>query len=37
MAAHRKKVLLPLVVRREAANEMPANLATLKERLEQQP
>jgi hypothetical protein len=28
------KVLVPLVVRREAAKEMPTNLATLKERLE---
>jgi hypothetical protein len=28
------KVLVPLVVRREAAKEMPANLARLKERLE---
>ncbi|HET7173057.1 MAG TPA: SRPBCC family protein [Nocardioidaceae bacterium] len=28
------KVLVPLVVRREAAKEMPANLATLKRRLE---
>ena len=28
------KVLVPLVVRREAAKEMPANLATLKQRLE---
>ena len=31
------KVLVPLVVRREAAKEMPANLANLKRRLEQQP
>jgi Polyketide cyclase / dehydrase and lipid transport len=29
------KVLVPLVVRREARKEMPANLATLKARLEQ--
>jgi uncharacterized protein YndB with AHSA1/START domain len=29
------KLLVPLVVRREAAKEMPANLARLKERLEQ--
>jgi uncharacterized protein YndB with AHSA1/START domain len=28
------KLLVPLVVRREAAKEMPTNLATLKERLE---
>jgi len=28
------KVLVPLVVRREAAREMPTNLATLKQRLE---
>jgi hypothetical protein len=28
------KVLVPLVVRREARNEMPANLAALKQRLE---
>ena len=28
------RVLVPLVVRREAAKEMPANLATLKQRLE---
>jgi uncharacterized protein YndB with AHSA1/START domain len=28
------KLLVPLVVRREARKEMPANLATLKERLE---
>jgi hypothetical protein len=28
------KVLVPLVVRREAAKEMPINLATLKQRLE---
>jgi hypothetical protein len=28
------KVLVPLVVRREARAEMPANLATLKERIE---
>jgi hypothetical protein len=28
------KVLVPLVVRREARKEMPANLATLKQRLE---
>ena len=28
------KLLVPLVVRREARREMPANLATLKERLE---
>jgi len=31
------KVLVPLVVRREAAKEMPANLAALKQRLERQP
>jgi hypothetical protein len=31
------KVLVPLVVRREAAKEMPTNLANLKLRLEQQP
>jgi hypothetical protein len=31
------KVLVPLVVRREAAKEMPTNLANLKRRLEQQP
>jgi carbon monoxide dehydrogenase subunit G len=31
------KLLVPLVVRREANKEMPANLARLKERLEQQP
>jgi hypothetical protein len=30
------KLLVPLVVRREAHKEMPANLARLKERLEQQ-
>jgi hypothetical protein len=30
------KILVPLVVRREAAKEMPANLAALKQRLEQQ-
>jgi hypothetical protein len=30
------KVLVPLIVRREAAKEMPHNLATLKRRLEQQ-
>ncbi len=30
------KLLVPLVVRREARQEMPANLATLKERLERQ-
>ena len=29
------KVLVPLVVRRDARKEMPANLATLKARLEQ--
>jgi len=29
------KVLVPLIVRREARKEMPANLATLKARLEQ--
>jgi uncharacterized protein YndB with AHSA1/START domain len=29
------KVLVPLIVRREAAKEMPNNLATLKKRLEQ--
>ena len=28
------KLLVPLIVRREARKEMPANLATLKERLE---
>jgi hypothetical protein len=28
------KVLVPLAVRREARKEMPANLATLKQRLE---
>jgi hypothetical protein len=28
------KVLVPLVVRREARKEMPANLAVLKQRLE---
>jgi len=28
------KVLVPLVVRREAAKEMPTNMATLKRRLE---
>jgi hypothetical protein len=28
------KLLVPLVVRREAATEMPANVATLKQRLE---
>jgi hypothetical protein len=28
------KVLVPLVVRREARKEMPANLAALKQRLE---
>ncbi len=28
------KLLVPLLVRRQAANEMPANLATLKQRLE---
>jgi hypothetical protein len=28
------KLLVPLVVRREARKEMPANLATLKQRLE---
>jgi polyketide cyclase/dehydrase/lipid transport protein len=28
------KLLVPLVVRREAANEMPTNLAALKQRLE---
>jgi len=31
------KILVPLVVRREAAKEMPANLAALKQRVEQQP
>jgi hypothetical protein len=31
------KVLVPLMVRREAAKEMPTNLATLKQRLEQRP
>jgi hypothetical protein len=30
------KILVPLIVRREAAKEMPTNLATLKQRLEQQ-
>jgi hypothetical protein len=29
------KLLVPLVVRRQARDEMPANLATLKQRLEQ--
>ena len=29
------KLLVPLVVRREARKEMPSNLATLKQRLEQ--
>jgi uncharacterized protein YndB with AHSA1/START domain len=29
------RILVPLMVRREAAREMPANLATLKQRLEQ--
>ena len=29
------KLLVPLVVRREAAKEMPTNLAALKQRLEQ--
>jgi hypothetical protein len=28
------RVLVPLVVRREAAKEMPANMATLKQRME---
>lgn len=31
------KVLVPLLVRREAAKEMPANLAALKQRLEAHP
>jgi uncharacterized protein YndB with AHSA1/START domain len=31
------KVLVPLVVRREARREMPANVARLKDRLEQRP
>ena len=31
------KVLVPLVVRRQARKEMPANLATLKQRLETRP
>jgi Polyketide cyclase / dehydrase and lipid transport len=31
------KILVPLVVRREAVKEMPANLAALKRRVEQQP
>jgi uncharacterized membrane protein len=31
------KILVPLVVRRQAAKEMPANLQRLKERLEAQP
>ena len=31
------KVLLPLMVRRQAAKEMPENLARLKDRLEVQP
>jgi hypothetical protein len=31
------KVLVPLFVRREAAKEMPANLAALKQRLESGP
>jgi len=31
------KVLVPLIVRREAAKEMPTNLATLKQRVERQP
>jgi len=31
------KLLVPLVVRRQARKEMPANLARLKERLEQRP
>jgi hypothetical protein len=31
------KILVPLIVRREAAKEMPANLAALKQRLEQRP
>jgi len=30
------KLLVPLIVRREARNEMPANLRRLKERLESQ-
>lgn len=31
------KILVPLIVRREAAKEMPTNLATLKQCLERQP
>ena len=31
------KLLVPLVVRRQAAKEMPANLQRLKERLESSP
>ena len=31
------KILVPLIVRREAAKEMPTNLAALKQCLEQQP
>ena len=31
------KLLVPLIVRREAAKEMPANVAALKRQLEQQP
>jgi hypothetical protein len=31
------KILVPLMVRREAAKEMPTNLATLKQRLEREP
>lgn len=31
------RLLVPLVVRREAAKEMPINLATLKQRLEKRP
>jgi hypothetical protein len=31
------KILVPLMVRREAAKEMPVNLADLKRRLEEQP
>ena len=31
------KILVPLMVRREAAKEMPTNLATLKQRLEEHP
>jgi hypothetical protein len=31
------KILVPLIVRREATKEMPTNLAALKQRLEQRP